>query len=374
MQVGKPNYNAGNKDRLTFFRLTMKDDGRFLSVRIAPPVKSLADEGKFAIYCKQHFGYGYRFKEGGPVVPQTFICIERKDRKSGSLIEECPECSENALRQTEYDAQLKRLVAGGMSEEAAKRQLMPLGTYLKEHNLDRKWNLLAKNKAGTWGILSISHKCYEALLAQIKELQALGIEDPLGIEGVWFEFKRTGDSWNTIVDTVTVEKIASGKGNFSISTDTLTEVDFKAIEALPELTAIGRKLTYDQIKMLVSSGGAEDVVKSVMESGRKQPTDTVRTNPPASEVVTSTGGGALGPTSAPTPQLPSAPVAAAPNALQAQIEALQKQLAASLAAQQSAAAPAPAPEAPKTGPAPSPELQKKLDTDVDTFLRTFGQQ
>jgi hypothetical protein len=372
MQVGKPNYNS-RSERLVFHKLGMKDDQRTLIVRVAPPVKSLAEDGRFATYIKQHFGYGV--KAGEKFSPRTFVCVERRDRNK-NIVEECPECEEIALRKASLEAKLIAHGKAGMTEDEAKAAVAPLTMWLKGHNLDKKWHLLAKNQSGQWGFLTLSHKAYENFLTCIKEAQSMGIEDPLAPEnGCWFKFTRTGYKFNEIADSCVMLQEATGPGQTRIKLDNLTPKDWAAIEALPDLANWGNRITYDQIKLLVSSGGADDVVKSVLDSGRKTTNNQalaevqqVRTAPAPQEVrVEKPSSGAAGAVSAgivsemfttpePVKELSEA------DQLRAQLAMLQAKLASveipTTPPVQTAATPSQLP----------PAITKKLNLDVQSFL------
>ena len=95
LQIGKTNYAQRNTERLTFHKLGMQDNQRSLRVRIAPPVKSMAEQGRFSTYIKQHFGYA--IKVGDKTIPRTFLCLEQRDRNR-NVTQECPECEENSIR------------------------------------------------------------------------------------------------------------------------------------------------------------------------------------------------------------------------------------------------------------------------------------
>lgn len=362
LQVGKANYNANRGEKLTFFRLGMKDNQRELTLRIAPPIKDLAEKGMYATYVKQHFGYSMTGR-GDKRFPVTFNCIERKD-KMKNVVQNCPECDEINLRKADIEAKTAKLKADGLSEEAIDAQLRVAKAWLKEHNCDKKWNLLAKNESGTWGYLALSHKAFEDFSRELKELAAIGFADPLGVEeGVWFRFTRSGTTFNDVKDSCSAVKIPKGKGQIEIKTDTLTEKDFQQLESLPSLTTLGRRITYEQIARLVQSGGDETVVKSVFEAAQpRQETSSVRTTGPVQTVKTE-------PETAPAPAVSPAPAAQpvqaqAPVDLAAQIELLRAQLAAATAA--------PAAKVNAVQPTPSPSLVKKLDMTPDDFLSEYG--
>jgi hypothetical protein len=331
IKVGKANYTANTTNKTNYYRLS--NTVREIVVRIAPPVGDLAEESKFAVYHKQHFGYDLPIKDKS--IPVTFNCIEQRSM-SRAVTQPCPECDEIAFQKKA----LEELKASLKDEpnDVQEARTRPMVAWLKKHNRDQKWALYAKNEAGTWGILTISHNAYKDLMREIKEVQALGYEDPLShTEGVWFKFTRSGEKFNEIKDTCTVVKVNQGKGQFAIKQDTMTETDFAALEAMPPLLTLGRKLTYEQVVMLVQSGGDAEVVKSVFDSAETSPTETARTTTPAK--VASTTVDAL---SAAVANLAPAPKAAV------------------------------ATPAPVVGRQPSATVKADLDMDIEEFKRKFA--
>jgi len=382
LQIGKPNYNR-TSEKLVYYRLGMNQNQRELILRLAPPIKSLAESGNYAVYHKQHFGYQLTGKGDKPF-PAVFNCIERRDRNK-NVTQECPECTEIAMRKAALEAKEAAMKARGDSSDVIEAALRPQREWLKSHNLDRKWIMLAKDQKGVWGFLSLNHTAFGDLQREIKDIIASGkAEDPLGVKGVWFRFTRTGEKFNDINDTAKVVEQAvnvevSGKSikTFVVKEDVLTDADFSALEALPELTNLGRKISFEQIRMLVESGGDEQVVKSVFDSGSKSESTPVRvgSTPTAVSVATQPTGPSAG------VEMPAAADKAAPAvsagvadaaALQAQLEALKAALAAAAAnpeTRQLAAAAA----KPETRQ-PTPTMVKQLDMDPDEFLAQYGQK
>jgi hypothetical protein len=362
LQIGQPKYASSEK--LTYYKLGMKDGQRDLILRIAPPIKSLAEDGHYAVYLKQHFGYNMTGR-GDKTFPIPFSCIERRDRNK-NIVQECPECNEIALRKAALEARKAKGKTDGLTDDQIAAQNRPAIDWLKSHNCDKKWTLLAKNQSGAWGFLSLGHNAYTDLQREIKYLQGLGFEDPLGTEaGHWFHFNRVGNNFNDLTDTCKAVQERNG-ATFTYKTDALNQSDFAALEALPELTTLGRKISYEQITMLVESGGDAEVVKSVFDSAQKgRETSSVPTSQPTSRVetpstVTTPASAAGATTSAPV----EAPKAPGQEALLAQMEALKAQLAAMSASTNSKPV--------ATQPAPTPTMVKQLDMDPDQFLAEFG--
>ena len=364
LEIGKPNYNRTNSEKLVYHRLGMKENQRELTVFICPPIKSMAADGNYATYVKQHFGYTLPGKGDKPF-PVTFNCIERRD-KSKNVVQECPECNEIDLRKKSLEGIEIKLKASNSSAEVIEAHTRPAKAWLKEHNCDKKWNLLAKNEAGVWGILALSHTAFKDFQRELQDLRKKGIEDPIGVTGCWFNFVRTGTNFQDINDTCKAVQVKDGK-NFTYKESTMNDTDFQTLEAMPELTALGRKISYEQIKMLVESGGDEGVVKSVFNSSQKSETSPVRTSPLPSTVQVAPTNPVV--QNLPTPAVQLAPAVSSQNDLQAQLAAA---LAAVAALQAQKSAPVETPKA--ISPQPGPTLTTKLDMDPEEFMAQFGQK
>jgi len=368
MQIGKPNYNRSNSEKLTYYSLGMKDNQRELTLLLAPPIKSMAEKGDLSVYLKQHFGYTIPGK-ADKAIPMTFNCIERRDRNK-NITQECPECNEISLKQASLEAMHAKLTHEKVAPELIEAQLRPQKEWLKSHNLDRKHNLLAKSESGTWGILRLGHKAFQDLLREISDLRKDGILEPVGMNGVWFRFTRTGASFNDIKDTCKAVQVRDGK-TFTFKEGPLLDSDLSALEALPELTSLGRRLSFDQIKLLVESGGDENVVSSVFNAGQRQEVSSVRTGPAPSTVqVVVNNPAAQTVQNVPQVRNEPAPMSAQDTqaALMAQLKTAQEALAklqgqgAQTQAQTQVQAPAKV----------TPKMQTQLDMDPDEFMAKFG--
>lgn len=350
LQIGKPNYNRTNAEKKVFYRLGMKENQRELTLFICPPIKSLAERGQYSVYTKQHFGYSMPGKGDKPF-PMVFSCVEERDRNR-NITKECPECNEISLRKTAMEAMEVRLKASGTSQELIDAQLRPQKAWLKEHNLDKKYNFIVKNEAGAWGYLALSYTANKDFQRELGDLRAAGIDDPIG--SLWFKFTRTGTSFNDVNDTCKAVQIRDGK-SFQYKEGTLSTTDLQALEAMDELTTLGRRISYEQIEMLVKSGGAEDVVKSVFSISEKSETSAVRVNPLPSRVE-------LPVTNPVVANLP--PAQATQNDLLAQLAAAQEAIQKLSMTQKGTT----------VATQPSPTMTTKLDMDPDEFMATFGQK
>jgi hypothetical protein len=372
MQVGKPNYSSSRGQKLLFFKLGMKPEQRKLVVRVAPPVKELAEERRLGVYIKQHFGYTLKINNND--IPKTFKCIER--RKGANVMEECPECEENRLRKAQLEAKVAHLSAQTepkLSPDEIKAMVKPLSAYLKSHNLDKKWNLYAKNQQGQWGYLQLGHKAYESFLTACQKAQENDIDACGMVDGLWFEFTRTGEDFNQLVDTCApVQVPGATKGSFTVKLDTLTEADLKTIEALPSLLTLGTTLKYDQIKMLVSSGGEDTVVKSIFDSGRPSATGGETVEVPTSPAPRSVR---VEPTSTSAMAVLDALNGGAPTAASGVVAPQQfdkAQLQAMLAALNTAPATPAAVQPVASAQTVTPAITRKLGLDVSAMLEEMN--
>jgi len=348
--------------------------------RIAPPVKSLKNVGKWKIYDKLHYGYTVP-NDQNPDKPRhrPFRCIEKKNRATSMVEQDCPECALLKAKEDEVTALVNQYISQGKSPSEAEEFVKGARKLLREHNLDKKWYLLAKNLAGEWGTLKLGHRAMTALDDERnKFMKENGGQDPLDARsGVWFEFTRQGRG----LDTRYAVKIAMeslGAGRFQVKSGALTSVDAEALKKCPDLAKVNdnKSLTYDQILALVRSGGEPSVVATVFGQTRRQ--DQPQTAAPVTHPAPAARPAPVTtPVTTPVQQAPAAPapVATAPAPAQDARAALLAQLAALDAAQaapktnQVVSTPTPATKAaPVTSQAPVGDLMK---LDPMEFLAMF---
>jgi hypothetical protein len=349
--------------------------------RIAPPVKSLKTAGRWSVYDALHYGYTIPNTEN-PDKPRhkPFRCIFKKNRANGLIEQDCPECNLLESKENEIKALVAAQVAQGKSPEEAEEFVKGAKRLLREHNLDKKHYVLAKNLAGEWGVLKLPIKAKQAIDTlmekYMKENDGRHALDPSG--GLWFEITRTGKGLQTTY-TVAIAMENLGGGNMRYRSGVLTGLDIEGIKKCPDLATLNdnKNLTYDQILALVRSNGDPAIAQQVFgaSSRRAQPAATPAATPAPSPV---TAAAAVAATPPPAP----APVAAAPVVDQAALIAqLQAQLAAAQAAAAAPASPAPVaapvqaaptPAAPTPAPAPaSTAFADLMKLDPKQFLSMF---
>jgi hypothetical protein len=175
-------------------------------------------------------------------------------------------------REEEYEKAVK---AGTKTEAQVESLLGPIKGWLKDHNLDKKYVILACNEKGEWGLLYLPYKAKSGLDNLIKEIQKNEGFDPIDPDnGCWIDFQRTGEGFKTEYKVVAVQEaeIINGRKLYSTKMHQLTDADYDNILAnCPDLTTIGRKLTVEQVEELVESGGDPEVVSQVFGRGEASP-------------------------------------------------------------------------------------------------------
>lgn len=267
----EPTVSAGGARTKNF-----KLEGGSNLYRIGPAFASLAPSGRWNVNIRQHYGYRSSGDDKNPSgFIRTFLCPEEKDRKTEMVKVRCPECEDIAALREKVDLREQKLVAEDKSEAEIDTILGPQKKYLKEHNLDKKHLVLAKNQAGEWGVLWLPWKALEALLNLREKTKENDGFDILSIkEGAWIDFMRNGEGFrNTsyacdLVYETTV--LDNGKKAKTPKQEALTEADFDLIESsCPDLSTVGTKLTVEQIERLVESRGDTEVVDAIFNEARE---------------------------------------------------------------------------------------------------------
>lgn len=365
---GKPKYGNGGTKIKTFKIKTGPNVYRYL-----PPMKSLAREGRWSIYYGVHFGYaGVDRNDPTKTKQRPFMCIEDKNYRSGIITVRCEECDKIRDQESVLKDRSGALKAQGMTDDDIDTVLAPLKAWLKSHNCDRKHYINVMNPQGEFGTLMISHKTKKLVDAEFQRLLNEEGIDALDLDqGVWVNIERVGekiqaqDSVKIVQENITLE---DGRKVKQIKLAPLTPAQqAQALSECPDLTEVVRRITAEQIHLLVTGSGDPEEVDNIWAMGQKREASPA----PAPRAAAPTPRPA--PTPTPTPAPAPAPQAAAPAApaapdLAAQIAALQAQLAAAQAAQ---AAPAPAP-APTPAPtnAATPDLSNMTDEEFVQFMKS----
>jgi hypothetical protein len=248
-------------------------------IRILPPMFSLEDEGRWAVYRTTHWGYsGVSPADKTKTIVRPFLCIEERDRRSKMTIQECPECTrfnEFKAEADAHEAQLKGEKKDGKprySEDQVKELMETRRNWLQKHGPERKWYLNVQLKDGTFGDYKINHKIHKkGIDAKIDELMKDNQIDPLDpSQGVWFNIKRIGNGFDPpdVVEVETEDLIIDGKkvpGAKTIKMAPLSDEDIeRCFKECRDLTTLGGTvLSYERIDMLVKSSGDPDEIDRI---------------------------------------------------------------------------------------------------------------
>ena len=263
--------STGNGNRTRHHRLV--DGNNYF--RIAPAYGTLAASGRWFRFIKQHWGYKAPGNDTNPSgFPKLFVCPEDVDFKSKMIRTACPECSlisNTAAKVANRESQLKE---AGKSEADIETILGAQKEWLKAHNLDKKYIVLAKNDKNEWGVLWLPYKAKEALDIRRKTIQTEEGFDILDAdEGAWVNFTRSGQGFKTNYGCDIVSEVITldnGKKAKQPKQEALVDADFDSIVAeCPDLNTVGTMLTDSQIERLVESMGDADVVEAIFNEGRE---------------------------------------------------------------------------------------------------------
>lgn len=325
--------------------------------RVAPPVKQHRHDGVWFVKYNLHYGYTIpNPKDAEKPFGKPFLCIEQKNWDTGMITQECPECTLIRERlkalEAEIDRRKQALMKNGMDEAAALDQagksVQSLKRWFRDHNIDRRYYMLAKDGTNTWGILKLKKTALDAMKAALgKYTKKTGKDGFDPKDGIWVSISRTGEKLDTkYAAEVAMEDV--GGGNLRYKLGPLTPNDAQAIQNLPDLDSIFSKqvLSYDQIKLLAGSDNNPAVTTKIFKRGAEEEVDA-----PA---VSTNGAKTTQTPVAPPPVAPVVdPKAAAKAALLAQIAALDE-------------TPAPTPAATTAA------TDEDTDMDIDAFNKKFG--
>src|SRR5678815_2964475 len=90
-------------------------------ILVMPPMFSLAEEGKWAVYYTTHWGYsGNHPSDQTKTVVRPFRCIEDRDFRSKMVRQACPECDNFRAKEEEAKALEAELKKQGLSKDEIK--------------------------------------------------------------------------------------------------------------------------------------------------------------------------------------------------------------------------------------------------------------
>lgn len=255
--ISEPSYDKPGRKKT--FKIV---DGKQL-YRILPPCFEAAKEQLWSVYEAVH--WGTQTSRG----VRPFRCICRKRNKM--VVQPCPKCDQIALKLELKEKLEAENVAKKIVGKAAEKILAPVQEWLDMNNLDKKHWVNAINEAGEIGRLGLGQKFKEQLDARNKEIldKSKGTINPVGRNGVWYEFERTGNykSGNLgFVVAVATEEDDSGNMKRKLHTLTPDLIERMKKEAW-DLKNMYPTLNEEQIQRLVDNAGDPTVADEVFGGG-----------------------------------------------------------------------------------------------------------
>lgn len=240
MKIGKAKFGFAQKK---YFKLK---DGES-TFRILPPLGELADDGKWSVFYKVH--YGYKNTQGKLRVFQSSLVVNRKNK-----MVEVPDAADQRIK--DLKAKLEEAKAAG--NKAIVEKLGKLVSGQKPmYNVDSNHYMNVIDTQGNIGILKLRHRAKTALDVQIKKLREKGV-DPLSVDnGRFFVFTRSGTGLDTSFQVEIQQQKLTIEGVGEVNRDVIHKLNDELISRLGdeagELGKLFRALTSDEIERIVKT-------------------------------------------------------------------------------------------------------------------------
>lgn len=279
MSFGKPsvgNSSSGGNFKKDF---NIKDGDNIY--RVMPPFGSLKDKGDgWSVYYRLHWGYGV-VGEDGKFSHRPFQCVKRtrRNKETGEIetLVSCAACDFVEEQNETLRLRREELDKTGVTPNEKKTILAPLTDAVKKYNSSGGFRLNVMNQEGEFGRLTIPYKMMQSFRTAREDCINVHNIDPIDLEtGCWLNFRRTlppGGSWRDYSHNVTpVMEMTEIPGlpkpvpmikQAPLSPQQIEEAVAKCHDLVLEAH---RRLTPQQIKMIVDSGGDPEVVESVMST------------------------------------------------------------------------------------------------------------
>lgn len=240
MKIGTAKYGFTQKK---YFKLK---DGES-TFRILPPLGDLAEEGRWSVFYKIH--YGYKNTKGKLRVFQSSLV---KNRKSGII--EVPDAADQRIK----DLKAKLEEAKSTGNKAMVERLGKLVSGQKPmYNVDSNHYMNVIDSQGNIGVLKLRHRAKTQLDEKIKKLREKGV-DPLSVDnGRYFVFTRTGTGLDTSFSVEVAQEKLSIEGVGEVNRDIVHKLSQELIgrlgEEAAELGKLFKLLSADDIQRIVST-------------------------------------------------------------------------------------------------------------------------
>lgn len=273
VKIGKARFGSGNQQR-KYFKLGDGDQ----AFRILPPIGELADQGRWSVFHSVH--YGYKSTDGKQ---KPFLSCEVKNRKNGMI--EVADAAKDRITTLKAKYEEAKKVGNKTATDALEPLVGAKGMY----NLDNNHYMNVKDAQGNIGILKIRHKAKLALEAEIKALNADGV-DPLSVEnGRYFVFTRSGFARDTTFGVKVLKEKLKVEGVGTVERDVVDVLDDETLNRLSteagELHKIFKQLTAEEVKQVVDGSDLKTGVSPVLDKLFGKTSSAVVTDDAAAEAA-----------------------------------------------------------------------------------------
>lgn len=238
MKIGTAKYGYTKKK---YFK---QKDGEVI-YRILPPLGELADQGRWSMFYRIH--YGYKNTKGQMRVFQTSLVKNKK-----KMIE-VPDAAVERIEKLKAQLDLAKKNGNKDLAEKLSELVGPMGRF----NLDSNHYMNVIDLNGNIGILKLRHKAKLALDEVIKRLRDKGV-DPLSVnDGRFFIFRRSGKGLETTFSVDVFKEKLHVEGVGQVEREVVHKLDDELISRLSseagELNKLFKKLSAEEIQSIVDT-------------------------------------------------------------------------------------------------------------------------
>lgn len=245
LKIGTVNFDGGAVGTRGSFHKINPGDNLF---RVLPPLFSLAEVQKYAIFYSTHEVYGSNGKK------RKFRCVQEKDHKTKTIIRHCPFCDL-------YEQNTERLKLVKASNKGTKEDYDRFeASHIAPYKPDKKFYLNAVDANGKVGLLPIGYKMFQDLDSLIKKLYKEDQIDATGIKGLFLNFEKVqkfkGDRDTTYKVSVAYEKMQDGSMRYK--THEMAPAFIQSLKTqATDLSLLFKVITPEEVSALSTAQGED---------------------------------------------------------------------------------------------------------------------
>lgn len=255
MKIGKAKYGFTQK------KYWKMKDGE-VTFRILPPIGELADDGRWSMYYKVHYGYKNSKDKLRPF--QSSLVKNNKTK-----MVEVPDAALERIEKLKAQLKTAQDEKNGPMVERLMKLVGPKGQF----NLDSNHYMNVMDTQGNIGVLKLRHRAKQALDSEITALRKAGI-DPLSVDnGRFFVFRREGSALDTTFKVSVLKEKLRVEGVGEVERDIVHKLDNETISRLGdeavELHKLYKKPTSEEIQRIVTEGAraVDEILDAKTDSG-----------------------------------------------------------------------------------------------------------